>query len=115
MKIQNLRNPGGIYLKTACLVAVVRTQALARTYCLNSKMELFTLESPEVQTAAVAFANTQYSAGYIWTAGTNGTDCMSLNRKSGLTMFTPTTTSCSQGCYYFCGYKSELIKVLTDQ
>jgi hypothetical protein len=74
-------------------------------------MELFTIESNEIQTAAIAFANTQYTSGYIWTAGNNGTDCMSLRRTSGLAMFTPTSTNCALGCYYFCGYKSKLFWV----
>lgn len=107
--ITNLRNPSGVYLKTACLVPIGRTYDSTRSYCIDNQMELFTIDSNEVQTAIIALANSQYGSGWLWIEGKNATGCSVLRRTSASTPFFPTVVSCNNGFYSYCGYTSKTL------
>lgn len=106
--ITNLRNPSGVYLKTACLVPTGRTYDSTRLYCTDNQMELFTIDSNEVQKAIIALANSQYGSGWLWFEGKNATGCSALRRTGSSTSFYPTVVSCNNLFYSYCGYKSKI-------
>jgi hypothetical protein len=105
--IKNLKNPNGVYLKTACQVAAGRTYDQTVAYCIANGMELLSVDSPEVEPAIVAHANSQYSSGWLWIVGKNGTNCSVFKRISSATSFVSTTTACNQGFYSYCSYQGK--------
>jgi hypothetical protein len=95
-------------LKTACQVAAGRTYDQTVAYCIFNGMELLAIDSPEVEAAIIAHANLQYSSGWLWIAGKNGTNCNVLKRVSSATSFFSTTFNCGQGFYSYCSYQSKV-------
>lgn len=105
--IKNLRNPSGTYLKTACLVPVVRNYDSILTTCLVNNMELLTVDSPEVEAAITTYTGTLYPSGWLWIAGKNGTKCSVLEKTNILLPFAVKTIDCFNLFYSFCGYTSK--------
>jgi hypothetical protein len=105
--MKNLRSPSGVYLKTVCLQIGFQTQPQIIDYCIANGMELFTVDSPEVEAAIIAHSDKLYPSGWLWIAGKTGTTCNVLNRKNSLSSFFKTTCSCTQLNYSFCGYTSK--------
>jgi hypothetical protein len=105
--IKNLKNPSGVYLKTACLVPVIRTYDNFLIFCNTNQMELFIVDSEETQTAISALGDSQYGSGWLWINGKVGTMCSVLKRTSVISSFLPTTSDCKNLFYGYCGYKSK--------
>jgi hypothetical protein len=91
-------------LKTACQVAAGRTYDQTVAYCIANGMELFNVDSPDVEAAIVAHANLQYSSGWLWITGKTGTNCNVFKRVSSATSFFSTSTACNQLFFSYCSY-----------
>lgn len=75
-------------------------------------MELLKIDSPDVEKAAVAYANSRYTSGWLWIDGKTSTGCNVLNRKVGSPSFINIVVlpnECERLFFSLCGYSSKEI------
>lgn len=96
---------GTTYLKSVCLVATDQDYDLSQFKCSSLGMELFMINSPEVQTEFFNYAESKFGTGSgarLWIGG--GSPCSAIENSYG--PFGVFDYPCSIAMYSFCEYSS---------
>jgi hypothetical protein len=103
--VKDLYDESKIYIKTVCLVYLLRDYRSADSKCQSYGMFLFNADEPDVEKALLDFSNLQYSpsygqALYIETKTSKG--CAVVDNWEG--SFAVYFTNCTDKMYFYCQF-----------
>jgi hypothetical protein len=110
--MSNIRDANGKLIKTICATDIDQGHVWNRRNCESLNMNMLRIDTPEVETAVLKFANDQYSRflpGWIYYDGTMGNGrcrCIS-NEKTGVaTNYIKHQCGVDDGNYAMCEFKT---------
>lgn len=95
----------GNYLKSFCLITTALTHNLADTNCLNSRMQLYQLDTNAARNGLFNFTNERWTihGAVLHVAGTNNAgQCANINNRGG--SFAQEFGDCNQTMWSFCQF-----------
>jgi hypothetical protein len=106
--VKNLKDSAGTYLKTICVVELLRNYLTAETFCSTNKMKLAVIDSNALKTSVVNFTNTKYASrsGGAFVEGKFDATCTYVsNILKPLNNYKILNTTCASSQFSYCEYR----------
>jgi hypothetical protein len=102
IKTKDLYDSSGNFLRSVCVVENYAKHIEADSRCQIYGMQLYNVDTDEVQKALLDFTNTQYSTSKNTSFYIAGVNCMAVMKNT--TEFKLYNVQCEFSCYFFCQY-----------